>query len=86
MNFTDPMPFKCAEYSNSGIFLSISHGRTLTIYDSDTFETQQTHIFADMITSVHWSPDDDFIMIYLAKTQEVHLRCFNSSVLESKND
>ena len=68
MNFTDPMKYKCAEYSHNGIFLCISEGRTLTIFDSETFEMQQTHIFADMITTIHWSPDDDFIMLYFGKT------------------
>lgn len=37
MNFTDPIPFKCCEYSRQGFFLAISKGNELTIFDSDSF-------------------------------------------------
>jgi hypothetical protein len=39
-----------------------------------------------MITSIHWSPDDEFLMLYCGKTQEVHLRCFNSTIIEARSD
>jgi len=39
-----------------------------------------------MITSIHWSPDDDFVMLYFGKSQEVHFRCFNSSIIEARGE
>ena len=35
MNFTDPIQFKCAEYSHDGFFLAISRSNELTIFDSE---------------------------------------------------
>ena len=86
MNFTDPIPFKCAEYSNNGYFLAISKLNELTIFDSDNFTRQENFIMADVITQVQWSPDDKFIMIILGKTQEIHLRCFDSSIIENQQN
>jgi hypothetical protein len=68
MNFTDPIPFKCAEYSCQGFFLAISKGNELTIFDSDTFTREQHFIFPEAITTIQWSYDDNFILVYLGKT------------------
>jgi len=67
MNFTDPIPFKCAEFSNQGYFLAISKGNELTIFDSETFTKEQQFIFPDTVTAVKWSPDDNFVMAILGK-------------------
>lgn len=50
MNFTDPIPFKCAEYSNNGYFLAISKLHELTIFDSDNFTRVQSFMVTDVIT------------------------------------
>jgi len=84
MNFTDPINFKCAEYSHNGNHLAISSGSELTIYDSDSFTRDLNFDFKDTITQVSWSPDDDFIFVFLGKKEEVHVRCFNSEVVENK--
>lgn len=86
MNFTDPIPFKCAEYSNNGFFLAISKQNELTIFDSDNFTRVQNFILPDTITQAQWSPDDKFIMVLLGKTQEIHLRCFDSSIVENQSE
>lgn len=83
MNFTDPIPFKCCEYSRQGFFLAISKGNELTIFDSDTFTREQHFIFPDVITSIEWSYDDNFLMAVLGKSEEIHLRCFSTQVVEN---
>ena len=82
MNFTDPIPFSCAEFSNQGYYLAIAKGNDLTIFETDSFTREQNFLFSDVITSIEWSPDDNFIMVVLGKQQEIHLRCFNSAVIE----
>ena len=74
MNFTDPIQFKCTEYSNNGYFLAISKGNELTIFDSDNFTREYQFVLPDVITGLQWSPDNNFIMCILGKIQEVHLR------------
>jgi WD40 repeat protein len=86
MNFTDPIPFKCAEYSNSGHYLAIAKGNELTIFDSDNFTREQHFIFPETVTAVEWSPDDNFIFALLGKIHEVHLRCFNSKIVENHQE
>jgi len=86
MNFTDPIPFKCAEYSKNGFFLAISKDKELTIFDSDNFTRVQNFAFPEAITSVQWSPDDKFIMLLLGKTQEIHIRCFDREIVENQSD
>lgn len=83
MNFTDPIPFKCAEYSHNGFFLAISKGNELTIFDSESFTRIHHYQFNEVISQLQWSPDDKFILIMLPKVQEVHLRCFDSTVVEN---
>jgi len=68
MNFTDPIPFKCAEYSNNGFFLAISKSNEVTIFDSDNFTREQHFTFNEAVTQIKWSPDDNFLMVYLGKT------------------
>lgn len=34
-------------------------------------------VFKDAITSIEWSPDDNFIMATLGKVNQIHLRCVN---------
>lgn len=36
-----------------------------------------------MITSISWAPDDNFIMAIIGKIHEIHVRCFNSEVVEN---
>lgn len=86
MNFTDPIPYKCAEYSNQGYFLAISKANELTIFDSDTFNREQHFIFPDTISAIKWSPDDNFLMAVIGKLNEVHLRCFNSDVVDQQQE
>ena len=86
MNFTDPIPFKCAEYSNNGYFLAISKLQELTIFDSDNFTRVQSFVVNEVITQVQWSPDDKFIMVVTGKTQEIHLRCFDSAIVENQQE
>ncbi len=52
MNFTDPIQFKCAEYSKNGYFLAISKGNELTIFDSDNFTREYHFILPDIITGL----------------------------------
>lgn len=78
MNFTDLMPFKCAEYSHKGHYLAISKTNELTIYNSQNFTTEYHYVVNEQISQISWSPDDMFIFIFLGKLQEVHFRCFNS--------
>ena len=52
MNFTDPIPFKCAEYSNNGFFLAISKQTELTIFDSENFTRVQNFALPESITQV----------------------------------
>lgn len=47
MNFTDPIQFTVAEYSNLGYYLAISKGNELTIFDSESFTREQHFIFSD---------------------------------------
>lgn len=84
MNFTDPMPYKCAEFSHRGYFVAISKGNELTIYDSESFATEQRFVFGETISQIKWSPDDDFMMIILGKSQEIHLKCFNNAIIEKQ--
>ena len=86
MNFTDPLPYKCAEYSHNGYFLAIAHKNELTIYDSDKFTREQNFVFQDAITNIAWSPDDNFILSHIGKKQEVHVRCFSSEVVENQDE
>ena len=86
MNFTDPMPYKCAEYSHLGMFLAIVKQNELTIFNSENFTTEFHFVFNELITSVKWSPDDNFIMASTSKTSEVHLRCLNKLVTENQQD
>lgn len=50
MNFTDPMPFKCAEFSNNGYFVAITKGNELTVYDSESFKQEQKFLFSETIS------------------------------------
>jgi hypothetical protein len=52
MNFTDPLPYKSAEYSNNGFNLAISKGKELTIFDSESFTRTYFFAFPDVISSV----------------------------------
>lgn len=40
MNFTDAIPYKCAEFSHGGFFLAISKANELTIFDSESFNRE----------------------------------------------
>lgn len=44
MNFTDPIPYKCVEYSHMGHYLAISKANELTIYDSETFNRDYHYV------------------------------------------
>ena len=50
MNFTDPIPFKCAEYSHDGFFLAISRNNELTIFDSEHFTRIEQFQFPESIS------------------------------------
>ena len=43
-------------------------------------------MFSELITLLKWSPDDNFIMAFTSKTQEVHLRCLNKLIVENQQD
>ena len=81
MNFTDPIPFKCAEFSHSGFYLAICKANELIIFDADSFSRVHSFTFEETIGAVQWSPDDKFVLVLLPKLHEVHMRCFDNTVV-----
>ena len=43
-------------------------------------------MLSDNITSIKWSPDDNFIMAVTGKSNTIELRCFNSDIVENQSE
>ncbi|CDW74000.1 wd-repeat protein [Stylonychia lemnae] len=86
MNFSDPIPQSACHFSNQGNLLAIAKSQELYIFETEKLSVRDKFVFKDVITSIEWSPDDNFIMAVLAKQNQIHLRCLNPDVIQSKQE
>eukprot|EP00347_Sterkiella_histriomuscorum_P020793 403336439 len=94
MNFSDPIPQSHCAFSNEGTLLAIAKAaelyvnilnfqfNSIQIFEAEKLTMRDKFVFKDVITSIEWSPDDNFIMAILGKQNQIHLRCLNPQVIE----
>ena len=57
------------------------------IFDSEKLQVREKITFADQISALEWSPDDQFIMAIISKKNQIQVRCMNPmEVLEGGKD